>query len=74
MCLAFLHLVNGNLSDSEILEFAPPLSKTAVDFLNSLVSIISPDHVSVEDLSQVDLPELYALQVSYLIFTSCNCF
>ncbi|VDK21480.1 unnamed protein product [Taenia asiatica] len=58
----FTETGNGKLSNSEIFEFAPPLSKSTVDFLNSLVSIISPDHVPVEDLSKVDLPELFALQ------------
>ncbi|EUB62740.1 hypothetical protein EGR_02536 [Echinococcus granulosus] len=53
---------SGKLSDSEILEFAPPLSKSTIDFLNSLVGTISSDHAPVEDLSKVDLPELFALQ------------
>ncbi|KAL5969828.1 Protein SMG7 [Taenia solium] len=58
----FTETENGKLSNSEVFEFAPPLSKSTVNFLNSLVSIISPDHVPVEDLSKVDLPELFALQ------------
>ncbi|KAL5108168.1 Protein SMG7 [Taenia crassiceps] len=59
---SFTETENRKLSDSEILEFAPPLSKSAVDFLNSLISVIPSKHVPVEDLSKVDLPELFALQ------------
>ncbi|VDD83200.1 unnamed protein product [Mesocestoides corti] len=50
------------LSDSEMLEISPPLSKSAVAFLNSLACSTVSSRASAEGLFNAFLPELFALQ------------